>query len=302
MSSSSDSEQQKPCKKPIVGVYGSRYQQGFIDDIGNLLDRLKKEGYEVFVETKLASLLNEEGYRLTVHGIRDCVTLPEHAEAVFSIGGDGTFLRTARWLAGKEIPIIGINTGHLGFLAENSIKDIEGVISLLNAEDRVVTRRMMLEVECGSLPAHAYPFALNEVAFLKADSASMISTRVDIDGYFLADYSADGLLVATPTGSTAYNLSVGGPILTPELNNIVLSPIAPHSLTVRPVVIGGESKIDATVSSRTGEFRLSIDGRSYRIPAGVSLSVKRSGRKVLTLHRRGENFAATLRNKLHWGI
>ena len=284
-----------------VSIYGSRRQEGHIGNICQLIDTFLSRGIAVSIERKLASVLNSEGYRLAVRGIRECVRMPENTDIVVSIGGDGTFLRSAKWVQGREIPILGINTGHLGFLAENSVENSDGIIKALEAGEYSVEKRLVLEAVSEKIPSDEWPFALNEVAFLKSDSASMIKVKVAVDGHFLTDYSADGLLMATPTGSTAYNLSVGGPILDPTLNNIILSPVAPHTLTLRPLVLGAESEITATVTSRKGDFRLSIDGRSFVMPCGVEIRVRRAAHTVLALRRRGENFASSLRDKMRWG-
>ena len=283
-----------------VSLYGSRSQEGHISAIWTLIQSFLSQGIHVAVEKKLASVLTEAGYRLPLHGIKVTGKISHESQLAISIGGDGTFLRTARWLAGKEIPIMGINTGHLGFLAENSTDNIAEAVDLLVSGTYTVERRLVLEVECEALPESEWPFALNEVAFLKG-AASMIDIDIQSDGYHLATYRADGILVATPTGSTAYNLSVGGPILAPTLRNIVLSPIAPHSLTVRPVVVDGDSHIKAVVKSRAPEFRLNIDGKSYSIPCGVPVKIKKASHSVLTIRKPGENFASTLSSKLLWG-
>lgn len=283
-----------------MSFYGSRHQEGHISAIWELIRQLKEAGIEVSIERKLAGVLTDAGFRLSVHGIRTCTSLPAEAQAAVSVGGDGTFLRTARWLAGREIPIIGINTGHLGFLTENSTNDLSTVMRLLTSGEGTIERRLVLQVESDLLPESEWPFALNEVAFLKG-AASMIDVNVDIDGYHLATYRSDGLLVSTPTGSTAYNLSAGGPILAPTMECVVLSPIAPHSLTLRPVVVGADSKLEASVESRAADFRLSIDGRSTSLPCGAKIRIKKARHSVLTIRKPGENFASTLRSKLFWG-
>lgn len=283
-----------------LAIYGSRSQEGYIDDIISLISTLVREGCSVSVEKKLAGVLSDAGSRLHVHGVRTCSTVPPQTQLVISVGGDGTFLRSARWLAGKEIPILGINTGHLGFLAENSSCNIEEIVSLIRSGEASIERRLVLEVECADLPPSEWPFALNEVTFMKG-AASMIDVHVGIEDMNLATYSADGLIIATPTGSTAYNLSVGGPILAPTLHNIVLSPIAPHSLTLRPVVVGGDADIEAMVESRAPEFRLIIDGHASSVPCGSKVRIRKARHCVLTIRRPGENFATTLRSKLLWG-
>lgn len=283
-----------------VALYGSRRQDGFTEAIWKLISSLRAADITVQVEKKLADALSEAGYRLAVHSIKSVSQFPADTQLAISIGGDGTFLRTARWLAGREVPVLGINTGHLGFLAENAADNAEAIVEMLRSGNATVERRLMLQVECETLSPSDWPVALNEVAFLKG-AASMIDVTVEVDNFFVASYKADGLLVATPTGSTAYNLSVGGPILAPTLSNVVLAPIAPHTLTLRPVVIGGDSLIRARVESRAADFRLSIDGRSLTIPCGVPVTIRKAPYSLLTVRRPGENFASTLRGKLLWG-
>ena len=283
-----------------VSLYGSRSQEGHISAIWDLIKSLQAKGMAISVEKKLASVLTEAGYRLPLHGIKVCARLNNEADLAISIGGDGTFLRTACWLSGREIPILGINTGHLGFLAENSTDNVNEIVTLLTTGHFTIERRLLLKVECEALPSSEWGYALNEVAFLKG-AASMIDVDVKSDRHHLATYRADGLLVATPTGSTAYNLSVGGPILAPTLKCIVLAPIAPHTLTLRPVVIDGNSEIEASVRSRAAEFRLSIDGRASYIPCETPVYIKKASHNVLTIRKPDENFASTLSSKLLWG-
>lgn len=283
-----------------VSLYGSRSQEGHISAIWNLIQSLQRLGIAISVEKKLASVLTDAGYRLPIHGVRTCSRPPENTDLAISIGGDGTFLRTAAWLAGKEIPILGINTGHLGFLAENSTDNIDEIGSLLHSGNFNIEKRLVLKVECDALPASDWPYALNEVAFLKG-AASMIDVDVKNDDKHLANYRADGLLVTTPTGSTAYNLSVGGPILAPTLECIALAPIAPHTLTLRPIVVDGNSEIEAVVRSRASDFRLSIDGRSTAIPCDIPVRIKKASHNVLTIRKPDDSFASTLRSKLLWG-
>lgn len=283
-----------------VSLYGSHRQEGHVSDIWLLISQLLAHGIKVSVEKKLADALTEEGFRLAIHGVKTCTRLPEDTQLAISVGGDGTFLHTARWLCGKEIPILGINTGHLGFLAENTTETINYVVELITRGEGHIEKRLVLQVECDTHPLPERPFALNEIAILKG-AASMIDISVNVDGLYLASYRADGLLVSTPTGSTAYNLSVGGPILAPTLECIALSPIAPHTLTLRPVVVGANSNVEAVVTSRANDFRLSIDGKSVTIPCGTPLKIHKADYSVLTIRKPGENFASTLRNKLLWG-
>lgn len=250
------------------------------------------------VHPKLGSYLQEKGVDLC--GAETATVIAEDTGLIISIGGDGTFLRAARWAGKKEIPILGVNTGHLGFLSSCNIDGVTEMLGAICRGDVIVERRMVLRVQSDAFPGSVWPYALNEVAFLKEESASMISIKTDINGHYLADYRADGLIVATPTGSTAYNLASGGPIIEPTLDCMVLSPVAPHSLTVRPLVVGGDSELVMSVESRTDGFRLSLDGRSYVIAAGEKIRIQRAGFSTMLVRKKDSNFATILRDKLLW--
>lgn len=228
------------------------------------------------------------------------------ADFCLSIGGDGTFLRTARRVAAKEIPILGFNTGHLGFLAEHSIADGPRLIHDIADGNYTVEPRSLLEgkgigegVKAG---VSGWGFALNEIAILRQDTASMITVNTRLDGMPVASYQGDGLIVSTPTGSTAYNLSVGGPIVQPTAPCWVLSPIAPHSLTMRPLVVADSHVIDIEVESRTDTYRVTLDGRTLILPISVRLRLRRAPFVTKIIHSPDHNFIDTLRAKLLWGI
>lgn len=230
------------------------------------------------------------------------------ADMAVSIGGDGTFLRTARWIGRRETPILGINSGHLGYLSDVSLTDSAAVIDEIAAGSLKVESRALIQVmafgEHFDDPAGLmrYPYALNEVAVLRHDTASMISVGAVLDGFPLAVYQADGLLVSTPTGSTAYNLSVGGPIIAPSARCWAISPVAPHALTMRPMVVTDNSELMLKVDSRVPFYRLSLDGHSLTLPLGVKLKLSRAPFATRILVCRSHNFAGTLRTKLLWGI
>lgn len=289
----------KPVNK--IAIYGSRRQEGCLDKLTSFIDSLAAAGIKIWIETKLANLLSSEGFRLPLHGAKPCSKVPDDVDAVISAGGDGTFLRAARWIGNRQIPILGINTGHLGFLADNSVDAIDLLAGNLAEGNGFIEERFVLQVSAPGMPQGTHPFALNEVAFLKGDSSSMITARVMVNDFFLADYRADGLLVATPTGSTAYNLSVGGPIVDPSMKCMILSPVAPHALTLRPLVADGNAVVKAVVQTRSAEFRLSIDGRSFPLECGTEVEIRKAPYSVYVIRMPGDNFASTLRNKLLWG-
>ena len=196
---------------------------------------------------------------------------------------------------------MGINTGHLGFLASCSLDEPDYIADGLIEGYFKPERRELLQISGNDIPDGTWPYALNEVAILKDDTSSMINVSAELDGYHITDYLADGLLISTPTGSTGYNLSVGGAILQPTLDAWIVSPIAPHSLTMRPLVVAGDSEIRLTTNSRAEHYRVSLDGRSFTMKCGSGILVRRAGFHISLLRKPDEDFAKTLRNKLHWG-
>lgn len=284
-----------------VIIAGSRRQEGYLHEIASLFALLRDAGISINVEKRLADALSPLGI-----DICDCEIIENpvaDAQAVISLGGDGTFLRVARWVGKLEIPVLGINTGHLGFLASYTPAESAELVGLLRSGEARVDQRIALEVVlpegCEQPPL---PYALNEVAILKEDTASMINVNVNVNGHFLADYMADGLLVSTPTGSTGYNLSAGGPIIVPTLDVITLTPIAPHSLTFRPLVIGGNEKITAATTSRATQYRVSLDGVSFLMPVGTTVEIRKADFTPRVIRAPRDSFADTLRAKLLWGV
>lgn len=222
-------------------------------------------------------------------------------DLVLSVGGDGTFLETMLKVKNLGIPVAGINTGRLGFLANISEEEINHSLELLYKGDYGIIRRSLLEI---SNPVNLFngppPVALNEITIQKAD-LSMITISVYVDDTYLNTYWADGLIVSTATGSTAYNLSVGGPILSPEDESIIISPISPHNLTIRPIVISGKSKLKMLVEGRSNEFLATCDFRSKRVTFGQDIHIVQASDKLKTVMLKGRDFYSTLRNKLMWG-
>ena len=224
-----------------------------------------------------------------------------HADMVISLGGDGTFLKAASRVGSKEIPILGINTGRLGFLADISPEEMRETFNEIYDHRYRIEERSVLQLKCDNPLLTREPYALNEIAVLKRDSSSMISIRATIDGMPLATYQADGLIVATPTGSTAYSLSVGGPIIAPDSKTIALTPVAPHSLNIRPIVICDDREITLDVESRSHNFLVAIDGRSESCSETTRLTIAKAAHTVKVVKRINHRFFDTLRNKMMWG-
>jgi NAD+ kinase len=231
----------------------------------------------------------------------DLNTLSGLPDLVLSVGGDGTFLETMLKVKNLGIPVAGINTGRLGFLANISEEEINLSLKLLYEGDYEIVNRSLLEI---AYPSNLFdgqaPVALNEVTIQKSD-LSMITISVFVDETYLNTYWADGLIVSTATGSTAYNLSVGGPILSPEDESIIISPISPHNLTIRPIVLSGKSKLRMVVEGRSDEYLATCDFRSKRVAFGQDIHIVQAPDKLKTVMLKGRDFYSTLRNKLMWG-
>lgn len=223
------------------------------------------------------------------------------ADMVISMGGDGTFLKAANKVGNKGIPIIGINTGRLGFLADIAPDELEETFNEIFNGQYSIEERSVLQLICENYPFPEYPYALNEIAILKHDSSSMITIHTAINDAPLTTYQADGLVIATPTGSTAYSLSVGGPIIVPHSKTIAITPVAPHSLNVRPIVICDDWKISLEVESRSHNFLIAIDGRSASCNEIAKLTIQKSDYSIKVLKRHNHIFFHSLRNKMMWG-
>lgn len=279
-------------------VCGSDSQGEFLPEVRWLFAILRRYGFITGVERGFSDWLVTR--EVDIHGFYVADGMPGDTDLVISLGGDGTLLRTATLVGDSGVPVMGINTGHLGYLAGFSFDEREAVEAALRGEF-IVSPRMTLRVETDTMPEGFCSFALNEVSVAKGDTTSMVSIHAYVDGRFLADYQADGLVISTPTGSTAYNMSCGGPIVQPTVECMVLSPIAPHSLTLRPLVISASSELTLVVSSRGEECHVGVDGRTFAVPAdGTRLAVKRAGRLINVAQPETYDFAEVLRRKLRW--
>ena len=283
-------------------LFGNVYQREKSASVRKLIDCLHQHGAELYVDKEYHDFLRRHDI-LEATGHReftDFAQLPECDFAV-SMGGDGTLLKTASRVGMRQTPIIGVNIGRLGFLADISVADIEHSIDAVCQGDYSIEDRALISVETNGEPIQGCPCALNDVAILKRDTASMISIRTSINGEYLTTYQADGLVASTPTGSTAYSLSNGGPIIVPRTCVMVLTPVAPHSLSVRPIVIPDTSQVELTVSSRSHTFLVAIDGRSTKMPEGITLRLRRADYVARIVKRSGTRYFSTLREKLMWG-
>lgn len=295
-----------------VAVYGSMAPDILSDEVIALISLLSSGASRLEIEADFYARL---AARFVMPSECRAVDKPSaDTDIIVSIGGDGTFLHAVRWQRGSCIPIAGLNGGHLGYLTGWMLADYRDFAADIFAGNYHTDLREMLEVslpDVFAVPDDFYPYALNEVAILKESSASMISVKAATDAGYLATYDADGLICATPTGSTGYNLSVGGPIMEPHIPAWALSPVAPHSLNMRPLVISSDTTLRLDVYSRTGQALLMLDGTSLIIPAtGITntegaescgVMVKKAGFSQPVVRPKSGSFAGTLRTKLLWG-
>lgn len=288
-----------------IAIYGSRRQHDNLQQLRGFLEAAASRGHELIFHRKLYRHLMEEipGEMSQRHyEVVDSLGSLQPQYAV-SLGGDGTFLRTAAWVGSREIPIVGVNTGHLGYLAPLAIDDLPLLpLALENAAELFrVEPRTLIEVRCPSLEGRdIWPYALNEVALIKEETASMIVADTWIGDEHLAEYRADGVLVSTPTGSTAYNLSVGGPLVEPDLDVFIIAPVAAHSLSMRPLVVGSGRTLRIIPGGRATHMRLAVDGRSLEVENGETIELMKAPFRTPVMQARGHSFTDTLRRKLHW--
>jgi NAD+ kinase len=287
-------------KKMKFAVFGNHYQARKSVSIMKLLNLLKEMEAEVYIDKEFYEYLVEE-FKLNIPHSGLIVDNNFEADFVLSMGGDGTFLKAAGRVGDKHIPILGINMGRLGFLADVSASEIESAIHAIYRGDYAVEERSVLQIESEGMNLNSYPFALNEIAVLKRDNSSMISIHAWINGEFLTVYQADGLIICTPTGSTGYSLSVGGPIIVPTSHSIGITPIAPHSLNMRPLIMSDDTVITLKVASRSHNYLLAIDGRNNTCREDTTLTIRRANYSIAVVKRKQQSFFATLRQKLMWG-
>lgn len=285
-----------------VGVFGSEYQVERQSLIKRLFEKLHALEAEIYVDTRFYTFLSDAfNFEPRVTDLLTEDELDLDLDFALSLGGDGTFLRTAARVNKHDIPILGINTGRLGFLADVGSNEIEDTLDEIFKNYYKVEERTLLRLHTDDRAFRGYNYALNEIAILKRDSSSMISMHTFLNGEYLTTYQADGLVIATPTGSTAYSMSVNGPIIVPQSNSLVLSPVAPHSLNVRPLVIPDSYIITLRVESRNKYFLISLDGRSEIFPSGIELRVAKADYTAKVIKRYNHTFYQTLREKLMWG-
>ena len=281
-------------------LFGNIYQGKKSASIQQVLSCISSHDAELYVDMEYYYFL-KDNQRLDIKATKLFTDDDFDADFVISMGGDGTFLKAASRVGAKSIPILGVNMGRLGFLADISPEQFPPTLDALYRDDYYLESRALIQVETDGAPFGNYSCALNDVAILKRDTASMISIRACINGQYLHTYQADGLVISTPTGSTAYSLSNGGPIIVPGTKVFSMTAVAPHSLNVRPFVLPDSAVIDLEVESRSHNFLVAIDGRSEKCAEGTKLTLRRAPYDIKVVKRSDHRYFDSLREKMMWG-
>lgn len=280
-------------------IIGKKQQKEKSAHIEQLFDLLRQHKAKFTIEHSYMEYLQQELHM----DVPDAEVFDGHdfrSDMMISLGGDGTFLKAASLVGNRNIPILGINTGRLGFLADISPEEMDVTLDEIYANHYKIEERAVLQLTTSN-PLNIYPYALNEVAVLKHDSSSMISIKASINREELNTYQADGLIIATPTGSTGYSLSVGGPVIAPQSKTMVITPVAPHSLNCRPLVVRDDWEITLEVGSRSHNFLISVDGRSESCKEDTRIRITRAPHQVKLVKRFDHHYFNTLRSKMMWG-
>ncbi|MFM8850525.1 MAG: NAD kinase [Cytophagales bacterium] len=285
-----------------IGIHGKDFQNKSTRFIEKVLDHLKRTGTDIWVSSKFLRQFKTSrvaGYKLKTFELGDNLW---PLDFFLSLGGDGTLLESVTYVGRTEVPIMGINTGRLGFLATNSREDMEDSVDALLNGHYTIDSRSVLKLASSPKLFGNLNFAVNDFTITKKDTSSMITVHVHVDGQLLNSYWADGLIVATPTGSTGYSLSCGGPLVNPQSECFVITAVSPHNLGTRPIVIADDSEITLTIEGRSKKYLVSLDSRFETVDESVRLKISKEKFKVKLVRLENQSYFNTLRQKLNWGL
>ncbi len=285
-----------------IAIHGKTFAPEFDDAIKHILARIKELDPAPIVESNFKRILDDRMARAKDWSSFETPDELVGYDLLVAIGGDGTVLEAAIWVRDTEIPILGVNTGRLGFLSNVGIEEIDLAMDAVTAGKVWFEKRLMLQVEVEGMELGDFPFALNEVAIMKRDTSSMVNVEVLRDDVFVNNYWADGLIVSTPTGSTAYSLSAGGPIVMPGSEVLCINPVAPHNLNNRPLVIPAEGELQLVAEGRENQFLLSLDSRMFILDGGRRVKVTNAPFRLFLMNLEHQEFFGTVRAKMHWGV
>ncbi|WP_424493130.1 NAD kinase [Salinimicrobium sp. GXAS 041] len=287
-----------------IGIYGQFYHPNSSQYVEELLDALGYEDIEVCIEEEFLKLIQEnKSIQKNYNDYSTFTEIDSSYDLFISVGGDGTILKSVNYVKDLNIPIAGINTGRLGFLATINKEEIKSTITKLLQKEYSISERSVLCIYTNPEDPNICTnnFALNEIALSRKNTTSMITIETWLDDEYLTAYWADGLIVSTPTGSTGYSLSCGGPVITPATKAIAITPIAPHNLNARPLILKDNTKITLKVSGRENEFLVSMDSRIATLQKNTVVTIKKAHFKIKMIEIKGDSFLQTLRKKLLWG-
>ncbi|HEX5169824.1 MAG TPA: NAD kinase [Cyclobacteriaceae bacterium] len=285
-----------------VGVHGKDFNRQSAPFIERILEILQAHKTETFISTKFHKNLKSTPFRKFKFKTYEPGDNLKNLDVLLSIGGDGTLLESVTHVGKTEVPILGINTGRLGFLATISREETEEALTLLFKKEFRIDKRAVLKLESNEDLFDGLNFALNDFTIVKKDTSSMITVHTYIDGELLNSYWSDGIIVATPTGSTGYSLSCGGPLVFPRSGNFVITPVSPHNLTVRPIVVSDQCEITFQVEGRSKRYLVSLDSRIATVDETVKLKIVKADFRVNLIEVKGHHYFKTLRQKLNWGL
>jgi NAD+ kinase len=286
----------------IVALHGKPFDGVHRQGLTELIEGFRQGGAQIYLHRAFEIELAVQGVQTA--GLQCFDKLDEllGLDLLIAVGGDGTVLESAALLGDRQVPVLGVNTGRLGFLSHAPMDDLQGVVRNLLQGRYTVESRYMLESRCEALDIGPFSGALNEITLHRRDTAAMIHIELESDGTFINKYWADGLIVSTPTGSTAYSLSCGGPIVDPKCDVLLITPIAPHNLNNRPLIIPGDGCLQLSASCREGHLMLTLDSRSFKAKSPLELTISRSKIPMGLVQMEGQDFYQTIRQKMHWGL
>lgn len=287
----------------LIAIYNRSFDFEDLPIFLHLFESFEENGITpVIYEPLYLKIKDQFNFQKKVEIFSETKPLHPKTKFVFSMGGDGTMLDVVKFVANSKKPILGINLGRLGFLSATHRNDLDFAINALMKDSYMLDPRSLIHLDSSVNLFSEAPFALNEFSIHRKDSSSLIKIRTYLNGEFLCTYWADGLMVSTPTGSTGYSLSCGGPIIFPQAHSFVITPVAPHNLNVRPIVIADNSIITFEVEGRAEQFLCTLDARSEAIDSSVSLAVRKEDFVINLIRLEGQNFLHTLQSKLYWGV
>lgn len=287
-------------KHLTFAIFGNSFQPRKSQSLMRVLDFLRSKGASIIFDRTFYDFLTA-GQNQELGNVGTFDGDDFNADYVISMGGDGTFLKAAVRVGVKSIPLIGINMGRLGFLADVLPGEVESALQAVLKGNYNIEEHTAIQISTSGGDFDGCHYALNDIAVLKRDIASMIGIHTSIDGSFLVNYQADGLIVTTPTGSTAYSLSNGGPIIVPQTRTLCLTPVAPHSLNIRPIVISDSSTVTLEVESRSHNYLVAVDGRSYTMHEGSTVTISKAPFVTRIVKPNGRRYFSSLRDKMMWG-